>query len=65
MLTFFVMECAAAPLGETKYEASNMLNCKVSLWEGDITTLEIDAIVNAARPSLYPGQGGMKMFQIN
>jgi len=33
------------------------LNAKVSLWQGDITTLEIDGIVNAAKRSLLGGGG--------
>ena len=31
------------------------LAAKISLWRGDITRLEIDAIVNATRPSMLTG----------
>lgn len=40
-----------------KYEPSEEINAKVSLWQGDITTLEIDAIVNAANETLRGGGG--------
>lgn len=30
---------------------------RITAWEGDITTLEVDAIVNAANPRLAPGAG--------
>ncbi|KAJ9049281.1 O-acetyl-ADP-ribose deacetylase macrod2, variant 2 [Entomophthora muscae] len=39
------------------YEPSYELNSRISLWQGDITRLALDAIVNATSPDILHGAG--------
>ena len=42
-----------------------LLNGKISLWQGDITLLDLDVIVNAANSTLLGGGGGESLPTIS
>ncbi|KAJ3100418.1 hypothetical protein HDU96_010350 [Phlyctochytrium bullatum] len=42
---------------ELLYKPDDILNSKVAIWQGDITTLELDALVTAANSRLAGGGG--------
>lgn len=49
---------SSAAARKLDFQPNTEINSKISLWQGDITLLEIDAIVNAANSRLAGGGGG-------
>ena len=49
----FILSQSGKTPEKPSFAVNELLNEKVSLWQGDITSLEIDAIVNAGKVCRY------------
>lgn len=49
----FILSQSGKTPEKPSFAVNELLNEKVSLWQGDITSLEIDAIVNAGKAYWY------------
>lgn len=48
------------PENEDRNKQDSLIAEKISIWNGDITSLQVDVIVNAANRGLQGGGGGAK-----
>jgi len=62
ILSFTEKPSFLKPIDGPKPEFNKELNEKVSLYQGDLTKLAIDVIVNAANSKLSGGGGGKNIF---
>ena len=54
LICFYLIFCQGKKKVKKTYKVNHELNNKICLHQGDITRLEVDAIVNAGKPaSLY------------
>ena len=57
-MRFFLVVAKSLSNATMPIVANNNINKRLSLWKGDLTTLDVDVVVNAANKSLLGGGGG-------